>query len=102
AEAEAKHGKSSELAIAAREHAARALAGAGRKREARAAHEEALRAAEDAFGRDDPRVSEPQAGLAALHAAEGDASNAVDLFERALVLRVRKGPTHPELCELVR
>ena len=89
------------LVVAALDNIGRDLVGLGRLREARPNHEQALARAEKAFGTEDARVSGPLAGLAALTAAEGNARRALELYQRALTLREKRGKTHPELCELL-
>jgi len=49
-----------------------------------------------------PELSIPLQGVAMWHRARGERVRALELFERALELRARRGATHPQLCELDR
>jgi tetratricopeptide (TPR) repeat protein len=88
-------------ALLARSTLARTLQVLGRMDEAGAEHRSTLERAEVQL-RDKPELSIPLQGAALWHRARGERARALELLERALELRARRGETHPQLCELYR
>jgi len=88
-------------ALLARSTLARTLQDLGRMDEAGVEHRRTLEHAEVLLA-DKPELSIPLQGVAMWHRARGERVRALELFERALELRARRGATHPQLCELDR